>query len=98
VQRQVGTVDGVLREGDADRIDIDGGGADRIGNKEEVVGSGDIGVEKTGDPGGSDNCTLSNGGADWIEIVDEGDTYQNDVDDADINLDSDEENSRSVAG
>jgi hypothetical protein len=88
---------GALGEGDTDRIDIDGGGADRIGDEEEVVGSGDIGAEKTGDPGGSDDDALPNGGADRIKVVDEGGTHQNDVDDADVDL-YDDENSRSAAG
>jgi hypothetical protein len=69
-----------------DRIDIDAGSMDQIGAKEEVVGSDGIGVEKDGDLD-----ALSNGGADGIGVVDKGGTDRNNVDDADVDLDSDEE-------
>jgi hypothetical protein len=46
---------GALGEGDVDRIDIDGGGMDQIGDEEEVVRSGGIGAEKASDRDGSDN-------------------------------------------
>jgi hypothetical protein len=53
---------GVLGEGNADRIDVDGGHVDWINDEEEVLGSDDIGAESTGDPGGSDDGTLLNDG------------------------------------
>jgi hypothetical protein len=39
-----------LGEGDANRIDVDGGGADWINGDEEVLRSEGIGVENTGGP------------------------------------------------
>jgi hypothetical protein len=73
-----------------DQIDIDGGGADQIGDGEEVVGSGGIRVEKAGDPDSSDNDLLLNHGADRIRVVGEGGTDRNDIDDADVDLDGNE--------
>jgi hypothetical protein len=69
----------------------DGGGADRIGEEEEVLGSGYIRAENTCDLDGSDDGTLQDGGADWIRVIDDGGTDWNDVDDSDIDLDGDEE-------
>jgi hypothetical protein len=74
-----------------DRIDIDGSDADQVSDREEVVGSGDIGAEKVVDPDGFVPKELLNGGANWIGAIDEGVTDQNDVDDADVDLDGDEE-------
>jgi hypothetical protein len=66
------------------------GGVDQIGDEEEVVGSGDIKAEKVGDPDGSDNDALLNRSTDRLEIVSEGGTDRNDVDDANVDLDGNE--------
>jgi hypothetical protein len=66
------------------------GGVDKIGDEEEVVGSGDIEAEKAGDPDGSDNDALSNRSIDRLEVVSEGGTDRNNVDDANVDLDGNE--------
>jgi hypothetical protein len=62
-----------------------------IGDEEGVLESDDIRADNIGDPVSSDDGTLPNGDADQIGVIDEDGTNRNDIDDADVDLDGDEE-------